>query len=74
MYPQMTQISPIEAHLCHLKNLWMKIQVIREDACGRPGIDAVVNANPSQMRIQMTTNAPNGGIWGHSDRHSFHSR
>jgi len=30
MYPQMTQISPIEAHLCHLRNLWKKIQVIRE--------------------------------------------
>ena len=32
MYPQMTQISPIEAHLRHLRNLWIKIQVIRENA------------------------------------------
>ena len=39
MYPQMTQISPIEAHLRHLRaessrqtksNLRIKIQVIRE--------------------------------------------
>jgi len=30
MYPQMTQISQIEAHLRNLRNLWMKIQVIRE--------------------------------------------
>jgi hypothetical protein len=30
MRPQMTPISPIEAHLRHLRNLWIKIQVIRE--------------------------------------------
>jgi len=27
----MTQISPIEANLLNLKNLWIKIQVIRVD-------------------------------------------
>ena len=32
MHPQMTQISPIEAHLRNLRNLWIKIQVIRENA------------------------------------------
>jgi hypothetical protein len=35
MYPQITQISQIEDYLRNLRNLWMKIQVIREKQRGR---------------------------------------
>lgn len=53
MHPQMTQISPIEAHRCHLRaessrqtksNLWMNIQVMRENKGERAG--AAQRLNP----------------------------